>query len=257
MCTTSNENRPKIGITAWRRDLPTFLGERTDLHTLDPDYAKGVWLAGGIPILIPPTADDLVRDYAAFLDGLIVSGGGDISPHSYGEVDTGQSYDVNVETDRFEIALIHEAEKRNLPTLGICRGFQLLQVAFGGKMLQDLHEKFPNHPATTGSAAEILNQRHAVDFSNDSIFPQIYGGTHYLVNTIHHQCVQSVGKGFRAVGWSDDGIIEAVESETSWFALGVQWHPEKMKSSQEQELFRFFIQSIKSQRKKETRPWKE
>lgn len=243
-------NRPKIGISTWRRDLPTFLGEKTDLYTLDPDYAKSVWLAGGIPILIPQTSIDLVQDYVDLLDGLIVSGGGDISPLSYEEVDSGQSYDVNVETDRFEIALIHEAAKRNLPTLGICRGFQMMQVAFGGKMLQDLHEKFPNHPKTKGSAEEILNQRHIVDFTEDCMFAQIYRSTQYDVNTIHHQCVQSVGKGFRAVGWSEDGILEAVESETSWFALGVQWHPEKMKSPQEQELFRYFIQSIDQLTKK-------
>jgi putative glutamine amidotransferase len=257
MCTTFNGNRPKIGITVWRRDLPTFLGEKTDLHTLDPDYSKCVWLAGGTPILIPPTANDLVHDYVDFLDGLIVSGGGDISPISYREVDTGQSYDVNVETDGFELELIHEAAKQKLPTFGICRGFQLLQVAFGGKMLQDLHETFPNHPVTKGSADEILNQRHSLDFSKDSIFSQIYGGIRYSVNTIHHQCVQSVGKGFKAVGWSEDGIIEAVESETSWFALGVQWHPEKMKSSQEQELFRYFIQYINNQKIKETQLWKQ
>lgn len=256
MSTTFNGNHPKIGITVWRRDLPTFLGEKTDLHTLDPDYSKCVWLAGGIPILIPPTANDLVHNYVDFLDGLIVSGGGDISPLSYGEEDTEQSYDVNVETDRFEIELIHEAAKRNIPTLGICRGFQLMQVAFGGKMLQDLHEKFPNHPATKGSAEEILNQRHAVDFLKDSSFSKIYGSTRYSANTIHHQCVQSVGKGFKAVGFSEDGIIEAVESETSWFALGVQWHPEKMRNAQERELFRYFIQCINNKKKKETQLWK-
>jgi putative glutamine amidotransferase len=248
--TKSNLFRPKIGITVWRRDLPTFLGEKTDLHTLDPDYANCVLQAGGIPILIPPPANDLVHNYVDLLDGLIVSGGGDISPVCYGEKDTGQSYDVNVETDRFELALIREAAKQNLPTLGICRGFQLLQVAFGGKMLQNLHEMFPHHPQTKGSADKILAQRHTVTFTNDSIFSQIYQTTHHSVNTIHHQCVLSTGKGFRATGWSEDGIIEAAESETSWLALGVQWHPEKMKNPQEQELFRYFVQRIDNQKEK-------
>lgn len=257
MSITFNRNRPKIGITTWRRDLPTFLGEKTDLHTLDPDYVKSVWLAGGIPILISPTANDLVQDYVDVLDGLIISGGGDISPLNYGEVNTGQSYEVNVETDRFELALIQESAKRNLPTLGICRGFQLLQVAFRGKMLQELHEQFPNHPGVKGSAEEILNQCHAVDFTEDCIFSEIYGSTHHIVNSIHHQCVQSVGEGFRAVGWSEDGIIEAVESVTPWFAIGVQWHPEKMKNPQEQELFRYFIQYINHQAKKEAQTWKQ
>lgn len=251
MSTTYKKTKPIIGITIWRRDLPTFLGEKTDLLTLDPDYAKCVWLAGGTPILIPSTSIDNLEDYLNLVDGLIISGGGDISPLSYGEVDSRQSYDVNVETDRFEIKLIHEAAKRNIPTFGICRGFQLMQVAFGGKMLQDLHETFPNHPKNSGKADYILNQRHTVKFSENCIFAEIYGSAHQIVNTIHHQCVQSVGEGFRAVGWSEDGIIEAVESENPWFALGVQWHPEKMKTQQEQKLFHYFIQRIDHLQKKE------
>ncbi len=248
MSSTSNQmKKPIIGITTWRRDLPTSLGEKTDLYTLDPAYARCVQQAGGIPLLLPHGLED-VEVYLDMMDGLVVSGGGDVAPDSYGEEDLGVSYDVNAEADAFEIALLRSAAKRGMPALGICRGAQIMQVAFGGKLIQELHHLYPEHPRSSGTPEKILNQRHEVVLAEDAQLCKIYGSTNRQVNTIHHQCIHIMGEGFRPVGWSSDGIIEAVESTTSWYALGVQWHPEKMKDAGEHALFRVFIAKVQENR---------
>jgi putative glutamine amidotransferase len=239
--------KPRIGITTWRRDLPTFLGEKTDLYTLGEEYVRSVIEAGGLPILLPHGPAENIVGYLDFLDGLIVSGGGDIDPVSYGEEDQGDSYDVRRSADQFEIELVQEARKRALPTMGICRGFQILQAAFGGKLAQDLHAIFPEHPKNEGDAAYILGQKHPVHLEQESILAKVYGCTQRQVNTIHHQCVTRVGEGFKVIGWSNDGLIEAVESQSEWFAFGMQWHPEKMGDAEEQKVFAFFIRYVEDQ----------
>ncbi|MFE4199603.1 gamma-glutamyl-gamma-aminobutyrate hydrolase family protein [Aneurinibacillus aneurinilyticus] len=243
--------KPLIGITTWRRDLPTFLGERTDLYTLGPEYVESIEKAGGIAILLPHTQPKIALAYLDLIDGLLVSGGGDVDPESYGDKNSGQSYEVNAGADAFEIALVQEARKRKIPTLGICRGFQILQVAFEGTMLQDLHEAFPLHPKNEGAPEYILSQNHKVLLEKDSILAQVYNCSIRTVNTIHHQCIQTIGKGFIPVGWSEDGIIEAVQSSTDWLALGMQWHPEKLEDEKEYALFSYFIKEVEKRIKKE------
>jgi len=243
MSTISKQRKPIIGITPWRRDLPTFLGEQTDLYTLDPEYSNCVELSGGLPVILSHNVAN-INAYLEIIDGLIVSGGGDVDPRSYGQENHGQSYDVNADADLFEITLIKEAAKKGIPTLGICRGFQMLQVAFGGNLLQDLHGEYPQHPKNQGKPEYILSQRHSINLTEDSWLANVYGTTHRVVNTIHHQCIHRLGKGFKPVGWSEDGIVEAVESESDWLAIGVQWHPEKLKDAFEQELFQHFIKHV-------------
>lgn len=233
--------KPVIGITTWRRDLPTFLGEKTDLYTIGPEYVETIERAGGMPILLPHAKPETASLYLDMLDGLLVSGGGDVDPASYGQMNEGKSYDVVPGADAFEIALLREAHKRKMPTLGICRGFQMMQVAFGGTMLQDLHEVYPLHPKNEGKPEYILKQRHTVSFAKDSILADVYGSTARTVNTIHHQCVQTIGDTFIPIGWSEDGIMEAVQANSGWLALGVQWHPEKLEDEAEQKLFAYFV----------------
>lgn len=241
--TYKHAKKPLIGITTWRRDLPTFLGEKTDLYTIGPEYVEAIEEAGGMPILLPHAKPEAAPLYLDLLDGLLVSGGGDVDPASYGQTNEGKSYDVKPGADAFEIALLHEAYKRRLPTLGICRGFQIMQVAFGGTMLQDLHEVFPLHPKNEGKPEYILSQNHIVSFAEDSILANVYGSVTRTVNTIHHQCVQTIGDGWTPIGWSEDGIIEAVQASGDWLALGVQWHPEKLKNEAEHKLFAYFVQA--------------
>lgn len=238
--------KPIIGVTTWRRDLPTFLGEATDLYTLGPEYIDWVEKAGGVPVLFPHGISH-VSQYLELIDALLVTGGGDVDPDSYGQKNEGLSYDVNPGADLFEIRLVQEAAKRKLPTFGVCRGFQIMQVAFGGDMLQDLHAEYPEHPESSGAAEYILSLRHKVHFSPNSFLFHAYNGSEIVVNTIHHQCVRSLGKGFKAAGWSEDGLIEAAESGTDWLAVGVQWHPEKINDTL---LFRRFIEEMKNYSRK-------
>jgi len=238
---TTSDWKPVVGITTWRRDFPTFLGEKTDLYTLGTEYVEWVEQAGGVAVMFPHSHAH-VDKYLDIIDVLVLSGGGDIDPANYGQQNDGLSYEINPDADRFEISLIRKAADRKLPTFGICRGFQIMQVAFGGDMLQDLQAQYPEHPSIAGSPEQILGQRHKVRFLPDSFMARAYGSLELEVNTIHHQCVRTLGKGFKATAWSEDGIIEAAESETDWLAMGVQWHPEKIADL---ELFREFLNEVK------------
>jgi putative glutamine amidotransferase len=234
--------RPRIGVTAWRRTLPTSLGERTDLFTLAAEYVDALREAGALPILLPHHDDpDPMLDV---VDGLLLSGGGDLHPHAYGAVDEHVSVDVNLDADHWEIALVRAAERRCMPLLGICRGMQVMAVAFGGALRQDISGT-DGHPAMADlTASRILAQRHGVTLQPGSRCAAIYCAPVRRVNTIHHQAVADSGA-LRVAARSDDGLIEAVEARAPWPALGVQWHPEKMDGSAEaaaeQALFRQFV----------------
>lgn len=234
--------KPLIGITTWKRCLPTFLGKQTELHTLGVEYVECVWSAGGIPVLLPNGGGEQTAAYAAIVDGLILSGGDDIDPESYGSARDGKACNFDRSVDASEIALVRIARKRNIPTLGICRGAQIVQVAFGGTLLTDIAERYPEHPQVHGSPEEILSLRHPVHLVGDSWLAGIYGRLTLHVNSIHHQCIHSVAEGFRVVGQSPDGLIEALESNGGWWCVCVQWHPEKLPESEHRKIFAEFIQ---------------
>ncbi|GHH99803.1 gamma-glutamyl-gamma-aminobutyrate hydrolase family protein [Neobacillus kokaensis] len=237
----NTRKKPVIGITTWRRDLPNFTSE-DDLYTLHFHYHRAVQEAGGIALLLPHSNLADLQQYLQFFDGLVITGGGDVDPVLYGEVNKGQSFGIRTIADEFERALIQEAGKRQIPTLGICRGHQIIQVAFGGNLLQDIYDTYPEHPKM-GKEPPHSHLIHPVILEKDSALEAIYGKEEITVNSLHHQCVSSVGEGFKVIGWSSDGMIEACQSETDWFALGVQWHPELL-GSQGQQIFDFFIHGI-------------
>lgn len=236
---------PLIGITTWRSYVSNVQEGRTetDLYTLAHEYVAAIYRAGGLPVLLPHGTDQDAAHFISRLDGLLLSGGGDIDPRSYGEVNEGLSYETNLEADQFEMALIREAKKQHVPTLGICRGLQVLSVAFGGTMHQELSFAYPQHPATKGkSREELLSNRHSLRLKPGSQLEKVFGCTTMEVNSIHHQCIRKLGEGLEAVGWSEDGIIEAIESTDDWLCWGVQWHPEKLG---QQMFFDAFIQKVK------------
>ncbi|MGI8824620.1 MAG: gamma-glutamyl-gamma-aminobutyrate hydrolase family protein [Chloroflexota bacterium] len=231
---------PVIGITAWRRSLPTFLGEKTDLYTLGREYVDSVLRAGAEPLIIPRA-----RSAPAILDaldGLILSGGDDVHPSSYGDEVNDASVGVDLDVDRWEIALIREAARRHMPVLGICRGMQIMAVAFGGRMVQDLSEHNEAHDIYGRAAEDILAERHPVFLESGSRLAAIYGENTKPVNTIHHQAVIDPGR-LRASARGPAGLIEAVEDADGWDAIGVQWHPEKMNDKLENRLFYCFAQA--------------
>jgi putative glutamine amidotransferase len=229
--------RPRILVTCWRRPLPTYLGERTILDTLDPAYAARVSDAGGLPLVVSRPPDDALDDLLSMADGLVLTGGGDVDPGSYG-AEPENVEDPDAGADAWELALIAAARERGLPTLAICRGAQLLAVAHGGRLAQQLSDA-DGHPDLAGLTPEaILSARHEVDLVPGSRVQRALGGNRdrVAVNTIHHHEIADAGE-LQVTATTPGGVIEAVEPRTNWACVGVQWHPEKMPEPEQSGLF--------------------
>ncbi len=207
-------SRPLIAIPGRRSDEAK--GQRTPVVIGGRFYADAVHRAGGLPSLIPPTDDtDAVDATIDRCDGMILLGGGDVSPSSYGQSERSQLYGVNEFIDRFEIAAIHRAIARDIPILAICRGHQLLNVALGGTLIQ--------HLDTTADHRDTMHDVQLVPGSKVALAM----GTHEpLVHSFHHQAIDALGNNLAVVGTYRDGTIEAVEHTTASWIVGVQWHPE-------------------------------
>jgi putative glutamine amidotransferase len=242
-------------MTPWRRHLPTFLGERTELDTLHPPYGDRIASAGGLPLVVPrppsPHADAILGDLLDIADGLMLTGGGDVDPQAYGDDDQGALL-VDAEADAWEIALVRGAAERRLPTLGICRGAQIMAVAFGGRLLQDLTADAEHGDLLELEPEQVLANRHWVDLLPGSRLREVFDASRVYVNTIHRHAVADAGA-LAATGLASGGIIEAVEAAgalADWPALGVQWHPEKMDDPPQRRLFRHFVQSAAAYRER-------
>ena len=190
-------------------------------------YVEAILKAGGTPVLIPLITDEkALEEIVSRIDGLLLSGGGDIYSQLYGEEvhPSVESYDL--ERDRYDIALVKQAAGRQLPILGICRGIQLINVAFGGNLIQDIPSQVPESTVNhyQEEAREVAT--HSVKINSESRLYQITHSEQIMVNSFHHQAVKSVAPEFEAVAWAEDGVIEAIESTEGKVILGVQWHPE-------------------------------
>ncbi len=233
--------KPVIGIVVWKRGLRTPLGDPELLHALSDAYVTAFSEAGMTPMLIPNARP--VDEAALFLDridGLALSGGGDVDPASYGAHNE-RSYDTDPAVDRWELALLTEARRRRMPTLCICRGIQILNVAHGGTLHQEILAPGTLHEPLSGrTGPEILAATHPVSFSDGGTLRGIYGADTLEVNTIHHQAIDVLGVGLAVEATAPDGIIEAVVStDPQWWCVGVQWHPER-NGGRDGRLFRSF-----------------
>jgi putative glutamine amidotransferase len=229
--------RPRVAITPWLRELPTPLGERTRLYALDPAYAAGVAAAGGLPFVVPRDVPPV--EALDGMDALLLSGGGDVAPASYGARDDGACEDVDPAADAWELALIAEARRRRVATVGICRGMQLLAVAHGGTLAQRVTDPALHPGMGALPPAESLGRRHDVRLAPGSELERLFGRPRLLVNTLHHQVVADPGS-LTPTAFAADGTIEALEA-ADWPALGVQWHPEKMAEGEQARLFAFLV----------------
>lgn len=211
-----------IGITCgWE--------ENKNWHKLHDEYVSAVKEVGGIPFLLPSVdSPDLAEVYYNRLDGFIFSGGSDVDPHYFGEEPQQGLGEITPKRDFFEMALAKLVLEGNKPALGICRGMQLLNIAAGGDVYQDLK-------SITGQMHSQQAPRdypvHTVRVLAESSLFRLAQKESLLVNSFHHQGVRRVGKGLKAAAWSEDGLIEAVESivgDNSYGnrIMGVQWHPE-------------------------------
>ncbi len=220
--------RPRIGITS----TPTLYMER-QVERVSRWYVDSVIGAGGLPLILPTMAPDAAREVLDGLDGLLLTGGGDVSPARYHQDPAPEVYDVDPARDEWELALVAAAAGRRprdwagceLPILGVCRGAQLLNVAAGGSLVQHLDH----------SAGHRLRDRdreavHDVEVDPSSRLAGILGRDQACVgvNSVHHQAVDEVGEGFRPVAWATDGVIEAIERTDGAPIVAVQWHPESL-----------------------------
>jgi putative glutamine amidotransferase len=237
--------RPRIFVTTWRRPLPTYLGERTVLDTFDPAYCARVSDAGGLPLVLSrppgPSASALLDEVLAMADGLLLTGGGDVDPAIYGaSVENADEPDAGA--DHWELALIAAARERALPTLAVCRGAQLLAVAYGGRLSQRVVET-DDHPDRGRLAPEaILSGRHTVSLVPGSRVQRALGREQVAVNTIHHHAIADAGE-LEVTAVTADGVVEAVEPRSDWACVGVQWHPEKMPEPEQAGLFAQLVQA--------------
>lgn len=201
-------------------------------------YINAVAAAGGIPIVLAPTDND-VAPLLDLVDGLVFSGGADIDPALFGDADVHpKTYGVNPLRDRFELALIRAAAERDIPALCICRGIQVLNVAFGGTLYQDVADQYAAEILHSQSDLHIpaMDPSHQVDVDADSFVASIYGASRLNTNSFHHQTLKDVPEIFEIAGRSTDGSIEAVSMKDKRYIVGLQWHPEMMFNAHEEHL---------------------
>jgi putative glutamine amidotransferase len=229
--------RPLIGIP---------IGRRTDRRgrvyaQLPESYGLALTAAGGAPVLIQPldNAEALERIFSS-LDGILFPGGRDVHPSRYDQ-EPHPSVTVDEPLDALELTLARWATEREVTTLGICRGQQLLNVALDGTLIQDLPTHGIQHPQSDASHRADL--AHEIAVQPGSRLAAIFGATDFRVNSFHHQAVDRPGRGLKAVGWSPDGVIEAMESTEHPWLLAVQFHPENLVAGHEpsRRLFEAFV----------------
>lgn len=192
-------------------------------------YVNATLKAGGTPVLIPLITDEaILENIISHIDGLILSGGGDIYSPLFGEELHPAVTDYNLERDKYDLALVRLATERQMPVLGICRGHQVINVAFGGKLIQDIPSQIPGSEIAHNQAEARDVASHSVRINRESVLYRIVKQNNLPVNSFHHQAVSTVAPGFNAVAFSEDGLVEAIESDEGKTIPGVQWHPETM-----------------------------
>ena len=216
--------RPVIGIAC--AVLPAQWGPwHQPAAVVAADYIRQVQAAGGIAVVIPPQPGD-PGEVLDRIDGLMLTGGNDLQASLYGDAPPAEAAAPDPERDAWEFALVREAIGRDMPFLGICRGMQVMNVAFGGTLTQHLPESLgtTDHRRTTGS---FDGNDHLVDLQDGSLVARAAGEVVHSVPSHHHQAVDRVGEGLVLSGVSSgDGVAEAIEMPGRRFAVGVQWHPE-------------------------------
>ena len=196
-------------------------------------YPEAIRRTGAIPVIIPPLDVGGIDPLLDGLSGLCLSGGPDMHPSIYGAEPHPELGPTEPHLDSFEIALLRAAEAREMPVLAICRGLQVLNVARGGTLLQDLPSERPSYVEHRQQKAGAI-ATHDVSLQERSLLATCLGAHELRVNSFHHQAVKRLGDGLRVVGWANDGTIEAIEATDRQFTVAVQWHAESMVRSPEQ-----------------------
>jgi putative glutamine amidotransferase len=215
---------PRIGVT-----MSATVNATPERAYLNASYIRAVQDAGGVPVLLPPQLSSEARQALwPLLDGVLLTGGGDVDPARFGQAPHPSVAEVVPARDGLEIDLTRDAVDRRLPLLAICRGIQVLNVALGGTLEQDVPSGVPEALVHVQTAPR-LEPTHRVKVEDGTRLARILGACELEVNSFHHQALARLGNGLRAVAWSPDGVVEGAEmEETGGFVVGVQWHPEEL-----------------------------
>ncbi|KAA1380591.1 gamma-glutamyl-gamma-aminobutyrate hydrolase family protein [Aeromicrobium fastidiosum] len=237
----SSSPRPRIVIPARFSEGATAL--RYAAEVTSRKLVEAVWAAGGEPLVMHPSAPGAIVDDAdvlgrlAVADGVLLPGGGDLSSRWTGQEHHDTLYDVDEEQDAFDLALARVCLTTGLPLLAVCRGLQVVNALRGGRIVQDMDEEL-------GEERHHRHRVHDVSVASGSTLHGIVGQG-VRASCYHHQCIASTGEGLRPVAWSEDGVVEAVETDGPGWFVGVQWHPEDTweTESQQRALFVALVQA--------------
>lgn len=209
--------KPLIGLTVY--------GPQGDKgFNIPEEYVHAIVQAGGIPMLLPPVGPEFAGEWLSAVDGLVLAGGGDIDPAHYGGGDHDSVYNLDAMRDDTEMALARLALERRIPTLAICRGMQVVNVVLGGTLHLHLPEVYGEQVEHRVAPRDPVD--HGVRIEPGSRLAAIMGSSQAHTSSWHHQAVDRLGEGLRAVAWAEDGCIEAMEQAGNDRFVAVQWHPE-------------------------------
>ncbi|MDD2503983.1 MAG: gamma-glutamyl-gamma-aminobutyrate hydrolase family protein [Clostridia bacterium] len=234
--------KPIIGITCdydWEAKI----------FKLHSGYVEGISRAGGLPLIIPPISacavSESISNILSQIQALLLTGGQDVHPRYFGEEPHTAIGRVNPQRDELELPLCLAAVQAGMPVLGICRGIQLINVALGGDIYQDLKTQFEGRDLICHSqSAPTWTEFHKISIHEGSRLHHIFGVNQVYTNSFHHQAVRTLAPGLEFAASAADGVIEAVESKSHSFLVGVQWHPERMlEDSHMLGLFKAFVEA--------------
>jgi putative glutamine amidotransferase len=232
---------PLIGITAGNDP------KVPEHYILRWDYVHGITAAGGLPVILAPLKEGDQTFVLDRLDGVILTGGPDINPELYGAAPDALTFTCTPERDQFELSLAKEAFSRDMPILGICRGMQMMNLALGGDLIQDIRQETGSTIAHNDPKRPRNVLAHEVNIELDSMLYKIIGQSQIAVNSFHHQAVGKQGQRTKITARSTDNVVEGIEILGLQFALGIQWHPESLweQSPQFFALFDAIVQKAK------------
>ena len=227
--------RTVVGVAA---NLCPVDAEGKNIHSsVSCKFAESIRQVGGLPLVIPVGDESIVRDYVEMIDKLILTGGQNVHPQFYGEKKTIESDDYNLVRDEFELALLKEALRQNKPIMAICRGVQLVNVAFGGTLHQEIEGHWQGLPFGTS---------HSIETGEGSVVAQLFG-KESQVNSVHRQSIKNLAPNFRVTAIDPrDQTIEAIESIDEHRIIGLQWHPEFLVNEEDGnlELFEYLLNEL-------------
>ena len=235
-------NKPIIGITLDEEEKDTY--SKFPWYAARKNYSESVELAGGICIFLPSNLN-AINQYLKIIHGLVVTGGDfDIDPKIYGKKVKSSKVKIKSNRTDFELKITTKAVKKKIPVLGICGGQQLINVVFGGTLIQHIPDTIDsriNHEQTNPRN----EASHFVMIKKQTKLFDIVKNSKMYVNSAHHQAVDKLGKGLISSAFSEDGIIEGIESKYHNYCIGVQWHPEFLIDSNDINIFKSLIKSAK------------